>query len=82
MPPAKLYQYTGNSDPLEKALFILQDAIVILNRKFIITYINKAGKQIFEGQLNFQPVIGTPKIRHPRYGRQEIRKEEKSDHRQ
>src|SRR5688572_3034368 len=58
MPPAKLYQYTGNSDPLEKALFILQDAIVILNRKFIITYINKAGKQIFEGQLNFQPVIG------------------------
>ncbi|MGZ5191430.1 MAG: PAS domain-containing protein, partial [Flavisolibacter sp.] len=57
-PSANSFNYTGNSDPLERALFILQDVIVILNRKSIITYINKAGQQIFEGQLNYKPSIG------------------------
>jgi signal transduction histidine kinase len=36
-----LNSYTFN-DPLEQALYILQDAIIILNRKKILTYINKA----------------------------------------
>src|SRR5829696_2200175 len=52
------YDYGSTSDPLEKALFILQDAIVLINREGIISYINKAGQQIFEGQLGFQPGIG------------------------
>jgi PAS domain S-box-containing protein len=52
------YNYSGTSDHLEKALFILQDGIVIINRKSTIIYINKAAQQIFKGQLNYQPVIG------------------------
>ena len=52
------YNYAGTSDPLEKALFILQDGIAILSRRSIITYINKAGQQIFKGQLDYEPAIG------------------------
>jgi len=48
----------GNSDPLEKALFILQDAIVLLNRKAKITFINQAGQQILARNGKSIPAIG------------------------
>jgi PAS domain S-box-containing protein len=50
--------YTGTSNPLEKVLFILQDAIILINHKAKITYLNQAAAQILAGQFNFQPGIG------------------------
>src|SRR3954467_6320173 len=55
---AAIPYYPGNSDPLEKALFILQDAIVLLNRKGKITFINQAGQQILSGDSGSLPAIG------------------------
>jgi signal transduction histidine kinase len=55
---AAISYHQGNSDPLEKALFILQDAIVLLNRKGKITFINQAGQQILSGDSGSLPGIG------------------------
>jgi signal transduction histidine kinase len=45
-------------DLLEKALYMLQDGVVIINRRRTIVYINKAGQHILEKQLDRLPQPG------------------------
>ena len=46
------------SDPLERAMCILQEAIIIINRKKIIIYINKAASEPISHQTGRYPVVG------------------------
>lgn len=46
------------NDPLERAMYILQEAILIINRKSYITYINKAAGEKIEKQTGRLPMVG------------------------
>jgi PAS domain S-box-containing protein len=43
---------------LEKALFILQDGICIIEKDTTINYINSAGQELLEKQLGRRPLVG------------------------
>ncbi len=56
--PAPVSFNYGMKDPLERALYILQDGIIILNRKSEITYINKAAEEAVLRQTGKLPGVG------------------------
>jgi PAS domain S-box-containing protein len=70
--PAIPYDYPETSDLLEKALSILQDAIVIINNKGKIAYINTAGLQILSEKVSFVPVAGDDFLSFVREDKKEI----------
>lgn len=47
-----------SSHLLERALFILQDGICIIEKNAIISYVNTAAQDILEKQSQYRPVVG------------------------
>jgi signal transduction histidine kinase len=49
---------SGSLSLLERALFILQDGIGIVEKDFTISYINSAAQDLLEKQYNLRPTVG------------------------
>jgi len=60
---------------LERALFILQDGICIVEKDFAISYINSAAQDLFERQFNQRPSVGEHFLDYVSSERQEIHRE-------
>jgi PAS domain S-box-containing protein len=77
MNTAAMLQHNSSSanDTLERALHILQDAIIILNRKAEITYINRAGQTAIEKQVGAKPSVGDNFFDFANKGRKQLTEE-------
>lgn len=60
---------------LDRALFVLQDGIGILEKDFTISYINSAAQDLFEKQFNHRPCVGESFLNYVSFERQAIHRE-------
>jgi len=60
---------------LERALFILQDGVCIIEKDFTVSYINTAAQELLERQFNHRPAVGDYFLDYVASDRQEIHKE-------
>ena len=75
LPVISSYPSNSFSDPLERALYILQDAIIIINRKKVVTYINKSASEAVYKQLGRELNVGAHYMDYVHPQRRELNEE-------
>jgi signal transduction histidine kinase len=66
---------TESLNLLERALFVLQDGIGIVEKDFTISYINSAAQDLLEKQFHHRPSVGECFLNYVAFERQDIYRE-------